>query len=98
MCKFLSHLFQYQTHSDRKARRNADEDPIRRVDTRTVEKSNDPSSQNKITTIKQKANLVVDIDRIASGQAILSLFGKWLFEAINIEVSCDFESNKLILV
>lgn len=35
---------------------------------------------------KQKSNLVIDADRIASGQAILSLFGKWLFEAINIDV------------
>lgn len=75
--------FKMQSNSDRKLRRFGDEE-IRRIDTKTIEKTTESFMKQPVA--KQKSNLVIDADRIASGQAILSLFGKWLFEAINIDV------------
>ena len=73
-----------QLINDRRHRRLYDEEQIIKVEFR---RDKSPEQNSGIKTAKPKAaNFRINKHKTVSGQAILSLFGKWLFEAINVEV------------
>lgn len=86
-CDPIAHsLFQIQVPPERKSRRfmmPSEEEIV--INESKLQERTYGGSTPRLKTVKSNS-LKLNRDRIVSGQAILSLFGKWLFEVANLSV------------